>query len=126
MKNLHKKCNSNKIKHILVEDELKKLETSESIYFRGKTHFENDDTQNYLVFQTTYRYFETVSNTSDHVLSWKPEGLSEESIKSSFTSTNIHNPLLDYVSTKTSAEFKGSCLKQDNFQFDSEEVKSCL
>ena len=38
----------------------------------------------------------------------------------------IHNPLLDYVSTKTSAEFKGSCLKQDKFQFDSEEVKSCL
>ena len=126
MKNLHKKCNSNKTKHILVEDELKKLETSESIYFRSKTHFENDDTQNYLVFQTTYRYIETVSNTSVHVLSWKPEGLSEETIKSSFTSTNIHNPLLDYVNTKTSAEFKGSCLKQDKFQFDSEEVKSCL
>ena len=28
----------------------------------GKSHFEDDGTQNYLVFQITYRYFKTVSN----------------------------------------------------------------
>ena len=43
------------MKHLLVEKELKKLETFNSTYFRGKSHFENDGTQNQLVFQTTYR-----------------------------------------------------------------------
>ena len=43
------------MKHLLVEKELKKLETFDSTYFRDKSHFEDDGTQNYLVFQTTYR-----------------------------------------------------------------------
>ena len=43
------------MKHLLVEKELKKLETFNSTCFRGKSHFENDGTQNQLVFQTTYR-----------------------------------------------------------------------
>ena len=50
LKNLNKNINSNKTKHVLVENELKKLETFDSIYFRGKSHFEDDDTKNYLVF----------------------------------------------------------------------------
>ena len=29
-----------------------------------------------------------------------------------------NSPLLDYVSTKTRVEFKGSCLKQDKISFD--------
>ena len=40
---------SYKIKHALVENELKKLLTFDSIYFRGKSHFEDDGTQSYLV-----------------------------------------------------------------------------
>ena len=43
---LNKKITSNKMKHLLVEKELKKLETFNSTYFRGKSHFENDGTQN--------------------------------------------------------------------------------
>ena len=35
---------------IFVENELKKLQTFDSIYFRGKSHFEKNCTQNYLVF----------------------------------------------------------------------------
>ena len=62
---------------------------------------QDDDTQNYLVFQKTYRYFKTVSNTNDHILSWKSKGFPDESIKPPSTSTNILNPLLDYVGTKT-------------------------
>ena len=34
-----------------------KLEAFDSSYFRGKTHFEDDGTQNYSVFQPIYRYF---------------------------------------------------------------------
>ena len=39
------------IQHLLVEKELKKLNTFDSIYFRGKSHFEEDGMRNYLVFQ---------------------------------------------------------------------------
>ena len=99
-------------------NELKRLETFDSIYFPGKNHFEADGTQNYLVFQTTYRYFKRVSNTNDHILSWKSKGLSDESIKPPSTTNNILNPLLDYVGTKARVEFKGSCLKQDKISFD--------
>ena len=36
-----------------------------------------------------------------------------KSIEPLSTSTNILNPLLGYVGTKTRVEFIGSCLKQD-------------
>ena len=60
---------SNKTKHLLVENELKKIQTFDSIYFRGKSHFEEDGTQNYLVFQQIYRYFKRVSNIDNYNLS---------------------------------------------------------
>ena len=60
MKNFNKKINSNKTKHLIVGNEFKKLETFDSIYFCDKSHFEDDGTQNYLGFQTVYRYFKTV------------------------------------------------------------------
>ena len=47
---LNRKINSNKTKHLLVENELKRLQTFDSIYFRDKSHFKEDGTQNYLVF----------------------------------------------------------------------------
>ena len=46
LKNLTKNINSNKTKHLIVENDFKKLETFDSIYFRGKSHFEDDGTQN--------------------------------------------------------------------------------
>ena len=33
------------------ENEFKKLKTFDSSYFRGKSHFEEDGTQTYLIFQ---------------------------------------------------------------------------
>ena len=44
--------------------------------------------------------------------------MSDDTIKPLFTSTNILNPLLNYVGTKIRVEFKGSCLKQDKISFD--------
>ena len=49
--NTNRKITSSKTKHLIVKNELKKLETFDSIYFRGKSHFEDDGTQNYLKFQ---------------------------------------------------------------------------
>ena len=41
----------------------KKLQTFGSSYFKGKNHFEEDGTQNYLVFQPMYKYFKKIANT---------------------------------------------------------------
>ena len=51
---------SNKTKHLLVENELKKLKTFDSSYFIGKSHFEVDGTKYWLVFQPMYRYFKRI------------------------------------------------------------------
>ena len=50
-------------KHLLVESELNKLKTFDSGYFIRKSHFEEDGTQNYLVFQPIYGYFKVFSIT---------------------------------------------------------------
>ena len=42
LKSFDQKINPNKTKRLLVESELKKLQTFESIYFRGKIDFEED------------------------------------------------------------------------------------
>ena len=117
-KTLIKKITSNKIKQVVVENEFKKLETFDLIYFRGKSHFEDDGNQNYFLFQTPYRYFKTVSNTDASVLSWKSKGLSDESIRSPSTCNNVLNPLLKYVCSKAKVTFHGDCLKQENISFD--------
>ena len=45
-----------KTKHLLVENKFKKLKTFDSIYFRGKSHFEEDGTQNCLVLLFIINY----------------------------------------------------------------------
>ena len=45
------KGTSNKSKHLLVENKLKKLKTFDSGYFSDKSHFEGNSMHNYLVFQ---------------------------------------------------------------------------
>ena len=59
---------------------MKKLDTFDSIYFRGKSHFEDYGIQKYLVFQPIYKYFEIIPTTNT-ILSWKSKGLSDEAIK---------------------------------------------
>ena len=49
LSSLNRKITSNKPKHLLVENKFKKLKTFDSSYFIGKSHFEEDGTQN-LVF----------------------------------------------------------------------------
>ena len=46
----------------------KKWETFDLIYFCGKSHFENDITQDYLVSQTVGRYFKTVSANDSNIV----------------------------------------------------------
>ena len=54
---LNRKITTNKSKYLLVENELNNLKTFDSSYFIGKSRFDEDSTQNYLVFQPIVRYF---------------------------------------------------------------------
>ena len=69
LSSLNRKITSNKTKHVLVENELKKLKTFDSSYFIGKSHFEEDDVQNYLVFEPLKKYFKVIASTN-YVSSW--------------------------------------------------------
>ena len=61
-------------------NELKKLKTFDSSYFRSKSRFDEDGAQNYLVFQPINRYFKLAYNKK-YISSWKYKRLSDETIK---------------------------------------------
>ena len=71
----------NKSKHLLVENELKKLKTFDLSYFKGKNYFEgNDGAQNTLVFQTMQKHF-NLSN-KNQISKRKSKELSIQYLKS--------------------------------------------
>ena len=61
LKGISDRVTKNKTEYLLVENELKKLQKFDGAYFRGKSHFEEDGTQIYLVFQPMYRYFKSIA-----------------------------------------------------------------
>ena len=99
--------NSNKTKHLLVENDLKKLETFASIYFLCESHFEDDSAQHWLVFQPIQRYFKTVSASDSNILSQNSKVLSDKSIKPPTISNKFLNPSLDFVGNKKRVKFNG-------------------
>ena len=54
---LNSKVAQNKTKNGSIENKLEKLKTFDLGYFIGKSYFEEDGTQNYLVFQPIKRHF---------------------------------------------------------------------
>ena len=115
MSNLKKKISKNKADHLIVKNELNKLKTFDFSYFIGKSHFEEDGVQNYLVFQPMYKYFKT--DSSYRILSWTSKGLSNDSITPFSAPNNFFTHLLNYLGTKTRVKFSGSCLKQDKVAY---------
>ena len=61
LKGSSNRVTKNKTKYLLVENELKKLQKFAAAHFRGKSHFEEDGTQNYIVFQPMWRYFKRIA-----------------------------------------------------------------
>ena len=113
MLSLNRKITTNKTKHLLVENELKQLKTFDSSYFRGKSHFEENGTQNYLVFQPINRYFKVIANTK-YISTWKSKRLSDESIKPPATSDNSLSLLINYLDNKRKLKFNEGCLILQN------------
>ena len=100
LSSVKRKITENKTKHLLVKNEFKKLKTFYSSYFRRKSHFEEDGTQNYLVLQPMYSNFFKQLIILIIFISWKSKGFSDF-------------PALSYLNAKTREEFRGTCLKQD-------------
>ena len=82
LKDISDRIPKNKTKHLLVENELKKLKTVGLSYFWSRTYFEdNDGAQNSLVFQVKVKYFEDNSGSdSSSIEIWKSNGLSNQSL----------------------------------------------
>ena len=112
----NKKITENKTKRLLVQNELNKLKTFDSSYFIGKSHFEEDGTQNYLVFQPLIRYFK-LNRSTGHISSWKSKELSAETIEPPSTSNMSISPKFTFYDAKMRIEFTGSCLKQPKILF---------
>ena len=110
MLRISRKNTESKTENVLVENELNMLKTFDSSYFIGKSYFEEDDTQNSLVFQPINRHFKVITNT-DYISSWKPKELSAENIKPPTTSDNSLTAALSYYGNKTRIKCTGSCLK---------------
>ena len=68
---------------------MKKLKTFDLGYFIGKSHFDEDGTQNYIVFQSILKYFTLNSNC---ITKWKSKGLSNESLEVVSASDNTLTP----------------------------------
>ena len=114
---LNKRATTNKTKHLLDENELNKVKTFDFGYFIGKSNFEEDGTQNYLVFQPLNKYFK-VNASTNYVSSWQSKGLSDKTINPLTTSYYKRMLQLNYYVTKARLEFRGSCLKQDKSTFN--------
>ena len=80
-------------------------------YFRGKSYFDGDDTQNYLVFQGVYKYFEDVDVSKTivkfHANSWISKELSDERISSV---SGFTRPFIEYTNTRIKLKFDGRIL----------------
>ena len=117
---LDRKITANKSKYLIVENELKKLKTSDWSYFLGKSYSAEDGTQNYLVFQPMYRYFKQIAGVGNgsYIYYWQSKGLSDGKINSSKTANHRITTNLDCYGIKTRVEFNGSCFKQDTVTFN--------
>ena len=88
---------------------MKKLKTFDLGYFIGKSHFDEDGAQNYLVFQPILDYFTLNSNW---ITKWKSKGLSNESFEVVSTSNNTLTSSVNYYGDKAKLTFTGSVLQQ--------------
>ena len=102
MKKISDRVTSNKSRHLQIENKLKKLEKFDSSYFKGKTHFEEDGTQNYLVFRPIYIYFSKIigAGSSNYIYFWKSNGLSDERLNSNTASNYSITPELSFMVLK--------------------------
>ena len=92
-----------------LNQKIEKAESSLNQFYR-ESHFEEDVTQNYLVFQPMDNYFKRISNT-DYVLEQESKGLSDESIESPSAPKNLLDPSLDYYGSNIKSRIQWKLFK---------------
>ena len=93
LKGISDRVTTNKTKHLLVENKLKKIKALDLSYFGGKNYFEgNDGAQNLLVFQVKEKYFEDKYDSKSYsIRKWKSKGLSNKSLSISGTLGKVND-----------------------------------
>ena len=87
------------------------------LYLQG-LYFDNDGTQNYLVFQPVCKHFKTFTeNNLILIFSWESKGLSNEKIVSTKTSNYEKSPRLVYNNARIKLRFSRSILKQNKVTY---------
>ena len=119
LSSLNRKIILNKMRHLLIEKELKKLKTFDLNHFIGKSHFDEDGAQNHLVIQPVLEYFTLNSNW---ITKWKSKKLFNESLEVVATSNNILTPSVNYYGDKVKLRFTGSVLQQKAITYSHKRV----
>ena len=115
----NRKIVSNKTKNLLTENELKKIKKFDLIYFMGKSYFDEDGSQNYLVFQLILKYYML---NSTQIRKWILKRLSNESLEVVSTSDHTSSPSISYYGDKVRLKFTGSVLQQKRVTYSHKKV----
>ena len=98
---------------------MKKLKTFDLGYFIEKSHFDEDGTQYYLVFQPILEYF---TLNSDWITKWKSKKVSKKSLEVVSKTDNTLTLLFNYYEDKVRLRFTGSVLQQKTVTYSHKKV----
>ena len=84
-------------------------------YFTGKSYFDEDKTQNYLVFYSILKYF---TSNSTWITKWTSKGLSNESLEVVSASDHTLSPSINYYGEKVRLKFNESVLQQKKVTYN--------
>ena len=115
LSSLNRKITSNKTKYLLVENQLKKLKLFDLGYLIGKSHFDEDRAQNYLVFQPILSYFTLKSIC---ITKWKSEELSNETPEVVSKTSNTLTASVNYYGDKVRLRVTGSVFQQKTVTYN--------
>ena len=88
-------------------------------YFIGKSYFDDDGTQNYLIFHSILKYYML---NSKWITKWKSKGSSNESIEVVSITDKILTPSINYYGDKARLKFTRSVLQQKTVIYSHKKV----
>ena len=121
LKKISDRVTTNKFKHLLVENEIKKLKEFDLSFLGGEGgNYFGDNNINYLVFEVSLKYLNCYDDSFyKPVLSWNSKGVSKEIIKAPRSNNDILSPTTDDTldHQKIKLKFNGNCIIQDQITY---------
>ena len=96
------------------QDKKVKLQTYDLHFFIDQSYFNNDGSQNYLIFQTIYKTITTFSVLTSTISEWESKGLSNEKFKPTYISNKSLSPKQLWNNSKIRLKFERNWLKQED------------